>query len=118
MEIKLDMEGNVVVMRLQGDLVAGTAEVLKTQLARLKEKKFVHVLIDLDGVRFIDSSGLGACIAANRELDGSGGLLVCTGLNDNVRKVFSMTHADRKISVLDSRRQALDVLQEKFRCKG
>ncbi len=118
MEIKLEMDGNVVILRLQGDLVAGTAGALQSQMAKLKEKKFVHVLIDLSGIGFIDSSGLGACIAANRDLEGSGGLLVCTGLNESVRKIFSMTRADRKISVLDSKRQALDALQEKISGKA
>ncbi len=112
------MDGDVVIMRLHGDLIAATAEALNIQTAKLKEKKFVHVLIDMSGVSFIDSSGLGACIAANRELAGVGGLLVCTGLNDNVRRIFSMTRADRKISVLDSKHQALDILQEKLRGKA
>lgn len=114
MEIKIEMDNEVVVLKLVGDLVANTVDELKAQVAKLIEKKYRFILFDMGKVNFIDSSGLGACIAIKRDLAANVGILVCTGLNENVRKVFRMTHADQKIMVFDTRQDAAAVLLERI----
>lgn len=119
MEIKLDMDNEVVILEPAGNLVASTAEELKAQIARLITKKFLFVLLDLGRVVFIDSSGLGACIGIKRDLAAANGLLVCTGLSESVRKVFHMTRADQKIVIMDSRQNAVAALLDwKQRAEG
>ena len=114
MEINLEMDNEVIILKLVGDLVAGTAEELNAQIDKLIEKKYRFILLDLGRVDFIDSSGLGACIAIKRGLAANDGLLACTGLNENVRKVFKMTHADQKIMIFDDRPDAVDALLERI----
>lgn len=115
MEIKLEMDNEVVVLKLTGDLVAGTADDLKAQIAKLIEKKYLFILLDLGKVDFMDSSGLGACIAIMRDLSAVNGLLTCTGLKENIGKIFRMTRADRKIMIFDTRQDAVGALLEKMR---
>jgi len=115
MEIKIEMDNDVVILKLIGDLVASTAEELKAQIAKLIEKRYRFILLDLGRVGFIDSSGLGACIAIKRDLAANVGLLTCTGLNDNVRKVFRMTRADQKIMIFDDKHDAVNALIERIR---
>ena len=115
MEIKLEMDNDVVILKLIGNLVASTAEELKVQIAKLIEKRYLFILLDLGRVDFIDSSGLGACIATMRDLAANVGILACTGLNENVRKVFRMTHADQKIMIFDAKQDAVVALMERMR---
>ena len=115
MEIKLEMDNEVVILKLIGDLVAGTADELKEQAARLMEKKYLYILLDLGKIDFMDSSGLGACIAINRDLATNDGCLACSGLNENIRKVFRMTRADQKILIATSRTDAINALLERIR---
>jgi anti-sigma B factor antagonist len=115
MEIKLEMDNEVIILRLAGNLVASTAEGLNAQIAKLMEKKYRFILFDLGKVDFIDSSGLGACIAIKRSLAASDGVLACTGLNETVRKVFRMTRADQKIMIFDARQDAVNALLERIR---
>lgn len=110
MEIKLEMDNEVIILKLVGSLVASSAEGLKDQSAKLIEKKYRFILLDLGKVDFIDSSGLGACIAINRELAGKDGVLACAGMNENVRNVFRMTRADQKILVFDARHEGVNAL--------
>lgn len=110
MEIKLEMDNEVIILKLTGSLVASSAENLKTQVAKLLEKKYRFILLDLGKVDFIDSSGLGACIAINRNLAATQGVLACAGMNENVRKVFRMTRADQKILVFETRQDAVNSL--------
>lgn len=112
MEIKLELDNGVVILQLSGNLVASTAETLREQIARLIEKNFRFIVLDLGKVDFIDSSGLGSCISSNRDLAVHNGVLACSGLNDNVRKVFRMTRADQKIQIFAARRDALYALLE------
>ena len=113
MDIKIEMDNEVIILKLIGSLVASTVEGLKTQAARLLEKKYRFILLDLGKVDFIDSSGLGACIAINRDLVARKGVLACAGMNENVRKVFRMTRADQKIQVFDARQVAVNALLER-----
>lgn len=112
MEIKLEMDSGVVILQLSGNLVASIAETLKEQIARLIEKKFRFIVLDLGKVDFIDSSGLGSCIASNRDVTAHNGVLACSGLNENVRKVFLMTRADQKIRIFTARSDAVYALLE------
>lgn len=112
MEIKLEMDNGVVILQLSGNLVASSAETLREQIAKLIEKKFRFIVLDLGKVDFIDSSGLGSCIASNRDLNALNGVLACSGLNDNVRKVFRMTRADQKIKIFAARSDAVYALLE------
>ena len=113
MDIKLEMDNEVIILKLAGSLVASSAEGLKDQIAKLSEKKYRFILLDLVKVDFIDSSGLGACISSNRDLVASNGALACAGMNDNVRKVFRMTRADQKILVFAARQEAVNSLLER-----
>lgn len=52
-----------------------------------------RVVLDLSGVEFIDSSGLGAIVASMKQL-GSGRRLDLAGLHPFVEKVFRLTRMD------------------------
>ncbi|MCU4652466.1 STAS domain-containing protein [Roseibacterium sp. SDUM158016] len=52
------------------------------------------VLLDLEEVEFLDSSGLGAVVAA-RKLLGTGRTLALAALQPAVAKVMRLTHMDR-----------------------
>jgi anti-sigma B factor antagonist len=52
------------------------------------------VLLDVSEVEFLDSSGLGAVVAA-RKLLGQGHHLALSGLQPAVEKVLRLTHMDR-----------------------
>ena len=113
MEIKMEMDNNVVILKLVGNLVASSAETLKTQVAKLLEKNYLYLLVDLSKVDFIDSAGLGACIAANRTVLAREGDFVCAGANETVSKLFRTTRANQKITLIETRFDALKTLQEK-----
>lgn len=114
MDIRLEMDNEVIILKLVGNLVASTAEGLYTRVSGLIEKKYRYFLLDLGKVDFIDSSGLGTCIAINRDLAANAGILAGSGLNENVRKVFRMTRADQKIMLFDARQEAVNALLERI----
>lgn len=110
MEIKVEVDSDIIFLKLAGSLVASTVEELKSQVQKLVDKKYLHIVFDMNRVDFVDSSGLGLCITTSRELAALSGKLVCCGLRDNVQKLFAMTRADRKIVIMASRMSAFDYM--------
>lgn len=69
------------------------------------------VLLDLRQVNFIDSSGLGAIVAAMKSLSPAR-KLVLAGLTPTVDKVFRLTRMDSVFSVYANVEDALTALRE------
>ena len=110
MEMKVELDSDIIFLKLSGSLVASSLELLRSQVQKLVDKKYVNIVLDMSRVEFVDSSGLGLCITTARELKAISGKLVCFGLNDNVQKLFKMTRADQKIAVMASRMNAFDYM--------
>jgi anti-anti-sigma factor len=111
MQINLgSLGGDIVVVSLVGDLVAGTAEELKRQVAKLLQKNFNKIMVELANVSFMDSSGLGACMALHKMVAEHQGMIVYVKPNDNVSKVFRVTRADKKLSLVAGKNEAQQLL--------
>jgi anti-sigma B factor antagonist len=65
------------------------------------------IILDMSNVDFVDSSGLGAIVAAMKVL-GDPGKLELAGLTPDVNKVFRLTRMDSVFTIHDSIEQAYD----------
>lgn len=83
-----------VLLTLGGELDLATVPRLQEQLDRAVRGRGA-VVIDLSGLRFIDSSGLHMLVRAERQLHASGGQLVLVRGPRAVRRVFELTGLDR-----------------------
>ena len=72
---------------------ASVAIQFKDRMREETENGETRVILDLSRVDFIDSSGLGAIVAAMKQL-GTDRRLDLAGLNPNVDKVFRLTRMD------------------------
>jgi anti-sigma B factor antagonist len=61
------------------------------------------VAVDLGGVGFVDSAGLGVLIGALRRTTESGGRMALVSLQPSVQRVFSITGLNAVFDVRDSR---------------
>jgi anti-sigma B factor antagonist len=61
------------------------------------------VLIDLENVTFMDSSGLGALVIALKTVRTAGGKLFLCAINDQVKMLFQLTSMDRVFEIFPSR---------------
>ena len=87
--------------------VTGEADVTNTdELRRLLDEEVAQqprtLIIDLSGLRFMDSSALHALLRANRSLDRQGGVLALVSPQAAVAKILRLTTADRLIPVFDT----------------
>jgi len=113
-EIRTEMVNEIVVLNPIGNLVASSVELLKTQVENLIEKRFRFVLLDMSRIDFMDSSGLGSIIAADKSLTAASGVLACAALQEGVRKVFRVTRADQRIAVAETQSEGLLLIQQRI----
>lgn len=112
MEFSSGRDGNVVVVDLTGDFVARTVEQFKAQMADLIEKNALFVVLELSRVTFMDSSGLGACMAVHKAFQEKGGVVIFAKPGEAVAKIFRVTRADQKLRVAPTRQDAMKSAQD------
>jgi stage II sporulation protein AA (anti-sigma F factor antagonist) len=100
------------VLTLAGELDLVTAPLLQKQLDRAMRGKGTLV-IDLSGLRFIDSSGLNVLVRAERQLRASARQLVLVRGPWSVRRVFELTSLDGYFAWCDSPGAALRTARER-----
>ena len=111
LDINVDhLEATVALLTLDGRLNAVTTGELKGKLAKLVANDNVHLILDLHGVDFIDSSGLAALVSGLKKTREVGGSLKLVGLNENTMKVFKLTRLDRVFTFYDQVEQAVSDL--------
>jgi anti-sigma B factor antagonist len=71
------------------------------------DEKKNNILIDLGGIDFIDSSGLGMLVTALRSVTKAGGTLKITSLQENPKNLFETTRLDRVFDIYDDRDVAI-----------
>jgi anti-sigma B factor antagonist len=66
-----------------------------------------HVVLCLDRVQFVDSSGLGAILSALRALSAKGGDLSVCGVTPSVAALLRLVRLDQILQVFASREEAV-----------
>ncbi len=88
-----------VVVAVRGEVDIATAPKLREKLVELASHGAQKVVVDLEGVDFLDSTGLGVLIGGMKRLRGLDGdlTLVCT--QPRILKVFEITGLNRAFTI-------------------
>jgi anti-sigma B factor antagonist len=90
---------NYTIISLQGILNASSAPKLKTYIAGMPDEQ--SLVIDLENVEFLDSSGLGALVGIARKKKTSSAVMKLARMNERVKKVFEITQAYTLFDIYD-----------------
>jgi anti-sigma B factor antagonist len=92
MTIKEKMHGPVAVLSLKGNLMGEPdTENLRDKVYSLLQEGFTKVVVDMKGVRWISSSGLGTLIAALTSVRNKSGDLRLANITEKVESLFAIT---------------------------
>jgi anti-sigma B factor antagonist len=98
-EIQIEDADGYRVLRPSGDLDVYTVGSLRDALGRMIEEKTPKVVVDLDGVPFMNSSGLGALMGGVRRMREAGGDLAVSCTKEQHLKLFSITGFGEGVSI-------------------
>ena len=107
MKIHAEPVNNVVVVDLLADsLDAGNTREFRETITPLINT-YPTVILNLEKVSFLDSSGCGSILSCLRQLNAKGGDLKVYGLQKSVRSVFELVRIHLIIDIFDTREEAL-----------
>jgi anti-sigma B factor antagonist len=96
------------ILDITGDIdLAHSPAMRKALLQEIKEKKTPKVFLNLEKVRYIDSSGIASLVEGLKASRDQGSRLILYGLSKTVREVMELSRLQKIFEIHDSEAQAL-----------
>jgi anti-sigma B factor antagonist len=110
MEVTNKTKGEAIVFYLNGDLTTTNSPEAQTEINEILEStKCKLVVINVQKVNFIASTGLRVILALGKSLKASGTELVVCSMNQTNKSVFKMSGFARIFSIFDTEEEALQL---------
>jgi anti-sigma B factor antagonist len=97
LDITIRGDGTERTVHLEGTCDLASAPQLREKLTELRPPAVKDLIVDVSGLEFIDSTGLGLLLGAMRRLRESGGSLSIAGATGGVLRVLEITDLDKVI---------------------
>lgn len=111
MSVKIEKKEKLAVLVVENEKLNGIiAPELKASLVELHNQGTFNFIIDLKGVKYIDSSGLSAILVGNRLSKSENGLQIITGLQPMVKKLIEISQLDTVLKIVPTVSEALDYI--------
>jgi anti-sigma B factor antagonist len=100
MNLSIEQKGGAVLLSVHEErLDAHNSGELKAQMLKLFEEGKINLIVDLQAVRFVDSSGLGALVSGFKNASSRNGSLKLSGLQLQVKSMFELTRLHRVFEI-------------------
>ena len=106
MNITETSNGAIAVVALEGRLDVLSVSVFRSNRSVIDPEK--TVVLDLEKLDFIDTSGLGAIVGAARVKRDPACGIVLSCMNDQVRRTFALTNTQKLFHIFDDTGAAID----------
>ena len=109
MDLKIDVEEKdaVAILRLDGEVDVYTAPKLKSRLIDLVDQGKFKIVVDLEKVDFMDSSGLGVLVGGLKRVRSHEGAIALICSQENILKIFRITGLVKVFPIFDNENQAV-----------
>ncbi len=104
---EFEQKENVLLVRLTGELDHHEAEQLKNDWQLYLREGVKHVVVNLENLHFMDSSGLGVFLGRYKEVKELNGEMVICAINYDVNRLFELSGLFKIIDTEDSEDAAL-----------
>ena len=107
-KISSRLAGAVTILDLVGDITLfNSPEIRKTMLSLLKEQRVTQLLVNMTGVKYVDSSGIASLVEGLKVSRDQNARFALYGLSKPARTVLELTHLLRVFEVHDNEKEAL-----------
>lgn len=100
-DVESRVDGDRTIVTVRGDFDLQVAERVVAELAKVEERSPALLVIDLSGLSFMDSSGMGVLAAAQARAVEEGRRIVLVRPPYSVRRAFQVSGFDDVITVVD-----------------
>ena len=107
MDVKERTVGDATIVDVTGDVEMRSSPALRKELLALTVTKKAHIVVNLEGVSYIDSSGIATLIECLQGVKRYDGAFRLYGVNPQIQNVFAMAKLDRIFAICESEKEAL-----------
>ncbi|OEK05672.1 STAS domain-containing protein [Roseivirga misakiensis] len=112
MEFTAKQEGDVLVLSLNGDLIGENSGSGILEAANEAINKGVSLcLVDIEHVKYINSSGIGVLITLLTKFRNQGGEVAIVKPSDHVKKLLIITKLTAIFKISDNQQEAMELLK-------
>ncbi len=101
-------ENGVDVIDISGQLDAFTTPDVKAEFKKLIDARHYKLVLNLQGVDYVNSTAIGAIVAAAQQVRRRKGDLRIFGLKADIRKVFDLVGASKILEIFDTEQDAVN----------
>lgn len=107
MDVKTRFVDSVKILNLEGSLDLSSAIYVRQAVVDATEGQPAHIVVNLQGVKIMDSSGLSALVLGlKRARENRGNLCLCC-LQSHVRMIFELTRFDQIFEIFTNEEDAI-----------
>ncbi len=111
MKYSIDKQEQFTIFKVEEEkLNSIVAPQLKAELVILNNEGNRNVILNMNSVQFIDSSGLSAILVGNRLCENDGGDLILTEVNDNVLRLIRISQLDTILNIIPTLQESIDYI--------
>lgn len=113
MDLKISVKNinAIPVLELEGEVDVYTAPKIKSQLVELINNGKYKIVIDLDNVDFMDSSGLGVLVGGLKRVKPHNGAISLVCSREQILKIFKITGLTKIFSIHENQDKAYEALK-------
>jgi len=113
MESRVESFDDVDVMRVSGRIDLVTSNNLKDSIRERLQRQRLNLVLNMERVDFINSSGLGALVSILKDVRIANGRLVLSNLAPYVQEIFEITQLSNVFEIFAKETQAISTLSRK-----
>ena len=108
MQISHEESSGVSVFRVEGDIDINTSPDIKKSFDKAISEKKDKIVINLEGVGYVDSSGLATLVEILKNMRAYGGKLKLANLSPKVKGLFEITKLDKLFDIVSGEEEAVN----------
>lgn len=95
------------IIDIEGEVDVYTSMDLKKALNKLIDEGQLQLIINLDKVSYMDSSGLGTLVAVLKKIKKENGALKIINLSPSIKKIFELTRLTKFFEIFENEENAI-----------
>lgn len=96
------LESGIEILELNGEITFENSDILRDKIDELCDAKKSSIIIDLAGLKYMSSAGMGVLVHGLKRTRQLGGKLSLLNLNSKMRRVFLITQFTHHFDVFEN----------------
>lgn len=111
MQVIFEVRDKNLIVRFNGELDHHSAEDIRKKIdEEYRRKMLKNIVLDLKGINFMDSSGIGLIMGRYKSTNGNNGKLALINVNPRMEKILTMSGIMKLVKIFENEVEALSNL--------